>query len=145
MRVAGMVGVAVLFTALTSYGQSASSVSPDEQALLAAEYAVTAAIEARDVAVLDRLMGPTFIAVYPDGGIHDRDSVLAATRNPAPPNPAPLELVDLKARIHGTTGIVTGRAVYKDTSFRFPDVYVKESDQWLAVATQSTEIAPDAN
>ena len=50
---------------------------------------------------------------------------------------------DEKIRVHGTTGVVTGRWTVKDSTgasmtSRYTDVYAKGPDGWKAVASQET-------
>ena len=90
--------------------------------------------------------------IGPDGELEDRTKYLAGYR--ALPSMGvsveKVELDEVKLRVLGDTGIVTGRALARVKTpggpvvenVRFTRVYQRRGDGWRMVAGQGTRIAP---
>jgi ketosteroid isomerase-like protein len=56
---------------------------------------------------------------------------------------------EMKVRLYGETAVITGQSTIRAKvkgeevagEYRFTDIWVKQSDRWLAVASQVTRIA----
>lgn len=119
----------------------AAAETGDEQQLLALEQRwLTAAIQ-RDIPTLREILADDFLDVSYQGRLRDKADHLSAT---LAPSKSTQTLQELKVRIYGDTGIVTGlnvivtadgSATYK---VRFTDVFVRRAGHWQAVSAQET-------
>ncbi len=120
---------------------SAAAASDDTQALLSLEHRWLAAGVQRDTAALKKILADDFLDVTFKGTLRDKADHLKATLAPVHIQQS---LDDLKVRIYGNTGIVTGVDVGTGpdglTSYRlrFTDVFVKHAGHWQAVSAQET-------
>jgi ketosteroid isomerase-like protein len=126
----------------------------DVAGLEAAERTWVRALEGGDVALLERFVDSEVSFIGPDGEFEDRARYLAGYRA-LPSMGVSVEKVDLdevKLRVLGDTGIVTGRALARVKTpggsvvenVRFTRVYQRRGDAWRMVAGQGTRIAPAA-
>jgi ketosteroid isomerase-like protein len=101
-----------------------------------------------DVAFLERHLADDYMSTFPDGTVLDKQGEIAALKSG---DIALTEMTprEMKVRIYGEAAVITGRSVIKakvngrETSgeFRFTDVWVKQDNHWMAVASQVTRIA----
>lgn len=102
--------------------------------------------------LLANLVDDEFSFIGPDGQYEDREAYLAGYRA-LPQQGVSVQSVDLddvKIRITGDTGVVTGRAVAKVTfqaqhiveDVRFTRVYQRRGTGWRMIAGQGTRLAP---
>lgn len=103
--------------------------------------------------LLAALVDDQFSFIGPDGQFEDREAYLAGYRA-APAQGVVVESIDMddiKIRITGDTGVVTGRVVAKvkvaDQQFvenvRFTRVYQRRGAEWRMIAGQGTRLALD--
>lgn len=100
--------------------------------------------------MLATLVDEEFSFIGPDGQFEDRDAYLAGYRAlPAQGvSVESIDLDDLKIRITGDTGVVTGRAVAKVTfqsqhiveDVRFTRIYQRRGATWRMIAGQGTRL-----
>jgi len=101
------------------------------------------ALERRDAAAVAEILDDGFLDSTYKGELRTKEEALAALRSPARAD-ADQGLSELRARIYGETGIVTGinTVTARDHSFsvrvRFTDVFVRRAGRWKAVAAQET-------
>ena len=144
-------GGAVLFF-LVPFAHSACSGEWSRQAktqpaLLHMEDFWEQALTDRSSAELDCLLAPDFTDSNWKGDSLNREQVLQAAANRAPvPAGAKHSFEEMKARIYGDTGIVTGVSyfTYTDGSqharARFTDIFIYRDRRWQAVAGHETPI-----
>ena len=124
----------------------------DLAGLETAERTWVRALEGGDAALLERFVDGEMSFIGPDGELEDRTKYLAGYRA-LPSMGVVVEKVDLdevKMRVLGDTGIVTGRALARVKTpggpvvenVRFTRVYQRRGDGWRMVAGQGTRIAP---
>ena len=118
-----------------------------QPALLHMEDLWVQALSDRSAAELDCLLSPDFMDSTWKGDSLNHDQVLQAAAKRAPvPAGAKHEFADMKARIYGDTGIVTGVSYwsYADGSeharARFTDVFFYREHRWQAVAGHETSV-----
>ena len=113
----------------------------DAQQLLTLEQRWLAAAMQRDATTLQAILTDDFVDVTYQGGLRDKADHLQSSLAPSKPKQT---LGELKVRIYGDTGVVTGlnTIVADDGSFtarvRFTDVFVKQQGVWRAVSAQET-------
>lgn len=139
----------VVAVALLSPAPHASAQSAVEKELIQLERDWDAAFFRNDIAFIDRVLAPEFVATYPDGARGDRNKELA---NAAAFNQQieSSTLNEFKVQVHGDTAIVwfTRRLVGPSKGrrllivHRYIDVFVRREGRWLCVATQSVRV-PD--
>lgn len=119
----------------------------DREDLLKLEAEWNAAIVARDVAVLDRILADDFLLVWIDGSLIRKPAMLSgAVSRKAEIDPFRTE--DVEVRLYGDTAIVTGRFAQtvrlgeksETNQFRYTDVYVLDGKRWRAVSAQAALI-----
>jgi ketosteroid isomerase-like protein len=134
-------------TATTVFSQS----SADQAALLDMERQWNAALKARDIAWVEK----NFTADMTDtssanGSLHSKAEDIAMMKADKTVYET-LELSDLKARVEGNAGIVTGVNHLKghdetgqelDVRLAFTDTYIKRDSRWQVWASQHTRIKP---
>lgn len=101
----------------------------------------------RDVGFLERYLSDDYLSTFPDGTVLDKKGEIEALKSGAV---ALTEMTprEMKVRTYGETAVITGQSTIKakvngqETSgeFRFTDVWIKQNDRWLAVASQVTRI-----
>ena len=125
------------------------SAQPDaEQArILTLENAWNQAVQQKDAPALDILLAPDLIYVEYDGTLMNKGQYLASVRSPSL---QPLHIVNESTSVHlyGMVAVVNGicreNGVKKGKPYtlreRFTDTWVRRSDNWVSVASQSTLI-----
>ena len=120
---------------------AAPATSSDAQQLLDLEQRWLTAAMQRDTATLSQILADDFVDVTYKGALSDKAAHLKSS---LAPNDTQQTLDELKMRIFGDTGIVTGQNTItaKDHSFtarvRFTDVFVQRAGRWQAVSAQET-------
>ncbi len=115
----------------------------DEQELIRLEDAFCDAVVKKDVVMVDRLLGEDLTLAMADA-IHTKAQAMAYLQSDEF-NLASLDPEDLKARIYGDMGVVTGvlRWSASDGEWgrdRITDIWLKRDGRWQMVATQQSEI-----
>jgi ketosteroid isomerase-like protein len=120
---------------------AAPTTSSDARQLLDLEHRWLTAAMQRDTAALGQILADDFVDVTYKGSLRDKTDHLKSTLAPGNTQQT---LEELKVRIYGDTGIVTGQNTItaKDHSFtahvRFTDVFVRRAGRWQAVSAQET-------
>lgn len=139
--------VAAAFCCLTVVGPGkAQTARASEQALLQQERAWTEAFKQRDRAALERILAADFSFTDDGGVVYNKDQYVEAVMQVIRVDA--YEIDDLKARVYGEAGVVTGRWTGrltidgKDASgaFRFTDTFIRRQGRWQVVASQDTRL-----
>jgi ketosteroid isomerase-like protein len=141
-----LLGISLLTLAIVSFGRS-QSVSEEEGRILALETAWNHAEQSKDVAALDQLLAPELVYIDYDGSLMNKEQFLASVKSEGL-SPAQIVNESQRAVVFGDCAIVTGVYREKGTSTgkpysrrgRFTDTWVKISNTWRCVASQSTLI-----
>ncbi len=129
----------------------ADRLTDDQKALLRMEHEWNEALKARDVAWFERnLAGDVTDTSSGDGALHTKEEDIAALKADKTVYES-LELSDLRARVEGGAGVVTGVNHIKgrdeqgrpfDVRLSFTDTYVKRGGRWQVWASQHTRVRP---
>jgi ketosteroid isomerase-like protein len=139
-----------LFTAMTATTLLAES-SPDQTALLDMERQWNAALKAHDAAWIEKNFADDMTDTSSgNGALHSKTDDIAMTKADKTVYES-LELSDLKARVEGNAGIVTGinHLTGRDESgqpfelrLAFTDIYIRRDGRWQVWASQHTRVKP---
>jgi hypothetical protein len=121
--------------------------SLDQKALLASNSARFTAMVRGDLPALDTLLGPELSYIHSDGALESKAQFLATLRNGRLRYQA-IEPSDLKTRLYGDVGVVTGRSrmgviagsELLQFSVRFTAIYRHTAKSWVLVAWQATRL-----
>ena len=127
----------------TKVAEISGATTDDEQELIRLEEAFCDAVVKKDVAMVDRLLGEDLTLAMADA-IHTKDQAMAYLQSEEF-NLASLDPEDLKARIYGDMGVVTGELRWSASDGecgrdRITDIWLKRNGRWQMVATQQSEI-----
>jgi ketosteroid isomerase-like protein len=133
-------------TARTSKVEDMNEESTNE--LLKIEQDFQQAILENNAEAIERFVSDDWIIVNSDGKIVDKDRFLAVVKSGALTHHT-MQLDEPRVRVHGDTGVVTGRArsAGKFIGAEFTtlelatDVFVKMAGQWRCILTHLTRIA----
>src|SRR5258708_1842547 len=109
-----------------------------------------AAWKARDRATLERLLAPDWVVTHVAGQRITRAEVFRDMLESDAMQMTSSTVGDVEVRVFGDAAVVTGRTHAQgtqsgapfDVTLRFTDVFVRRGDQWQAVASHATQIAP---
>lgn len=118
------------------------------EALLAVNAARFHAMVRGDLVGLDTLLAPELTYIHSDGALESKAQFIATLRTGRLRYQA-ITPDDLRARVYGETGVVTGRSAMRVQvgpdlarfSIRFTSVYRREGTRWVLVAWQATRLA----
>lgn len=121
--------------------------SLDQKALLASNSARFTAMVRGDLTALDTLLGPELSYIHSDGVLESKAQFLATLRTGRLRYQA-IEPGDLKTRLYGDVGVVTGRSrmgviagsELLQFSVRFTAIYRHTAKSWVLVAWQATRL-----
>ena len=141
------VGVALL-AAVLAYGLTPAR-ADDKDDLKALDAKLTDAFKARDVKTIDKYTADDYIAIDPQGRVHDKKKHLEHLSK-GTVKFDDLKETDVKVRVFGETAIVTGlltlkgMVLDKDISgdYRWTRVYNKKGGDWQCVSEQHTYVLP---
>lgn len=135
----------LLAASLISPAQTNSGMRGDEGTILVLENAWNKAEMNKDGQALDELLANSLVYVDYDGSLMDKDQFVASAKNSTVQS---LQLVNDNVHVHtyGDSAVVYGvyheKGVEKGRSYtrngRFVDTWVKVSNTWQCVASQST-------
>jgi hypothetical protein len=122
--------------------------SLDQKALLASNSARFTAMVRGDLTALDTLLGPELSYIHSDGVLESKAQFLATLRTGRLRYQA-IEPGDLKTRLYGDVGVVTGRSrmgviagsELLQFSVRFTAIYRHTAKSWVLVAWQATRLS----
>ena len=134
--------VGVLFCLISPLTWMRGQEAPEATQLRAAEYQLTDFYKQRDVAGLAGMLDEDFVITFEDGSTFSKTGYISFMAAPSE-QVAVAEMLDMKIRIHGTTGIATGvyheRGTTKGKAYeyrdRFTDVWKKKNGKWLMIAS----------
>jgi ketosteroid isomerase-like protein len=109
-----------------------------------------AAWMARDRAALERLIAPDWVVTHVAGQRITRAEAFRDMLDSDATQVTASDVDDIEVRLFGDAAVVTGRTHARGTQsgapfevrLRFTDVFVRRGDQWQAVASHATLIAP---
>jgi len=121
------------------------SLQQDEQTLLQLE---DDWFHHRSVQTLERIYAPDFVHIIPDGRMFSGSDEIDYLRShpPRPQNETRRKFEDVRVRLYGDIGIVTGRTVITDDKgamlrkTSFTDVFHWQDGRWQAVNAQETAV-----
>ena len=126
-----------------SYG-SAQAPRSVEQELMALDQAFNDAQVKKDRATLDRLWADDYSYTHSNGSVMNKAQDIADTMSGDMTWTA-ARLDDVKVKVFGDVGIVTGRLTMRGTAKayasgprRFTDIFVKRNGRWQLVGGQTT-------
>lgn len=101
-----------------------------------------------DVAFLERYLAEEYVSTFPDGMVYDKRGEIEALTSGVVAL-AEMTPREMNVRVYGEAAVITGRSAIKARTdgqeisgeLRFIDVWVKQQDRWLAVASQVTRIS----
>jgi ketosteroid isomerase-like protein len=102
----------------------------------------------RDIAFLEQYLADDYLSTFPDGTVLDKKGEIESLRSG---DIALMEMTpsEMNVRTYGEAAVITGRSTIKANvkgqtvsgEYRFTDVWIKQGNRWLAVASQVTRIA----
>jgi len=132
---------------LAGHGSRAQTPRSAEQELMALDQASNDAQVKKDRATLERLWGDDYLYTHSNGSVLNKAQDIADTMSGDMTWTA-ARLDDLKVKLYGDVGIVTGRLTmegkarqYASGPRRFTDIFVKRNGRWQLVGGQTT-LAP---
>ena len=132
------------FTTACSHSSDGTQTPSAQSRVLKAEEERDGALVQTDLAALDRLYAPEYIAVGNTGRVRTKAQVLAAFRE-KPLNYESRDTRDVIVQVYGDAAVVTGLLLAKSkdgrsAERRFVNVWVKRSKRWQLVVHQSTPV-----
>ena len=139
--------------AATTFGQGGGARRPsdDKSALLRMEREWNGALRAHDVAWFERNLAADVTDVSSgDGTLHTKAEDIAALKADKTVYES-LQLSDLRVRVEGGAGVVTGvnhicgrdaQGQAFDVRLSFTDTYIKRGGRWQVWASQHTRVRP---
>jgi ketosteroid isomerase-like protein len=146
MRRSLLVAAALAVTA-PAMGQTSDA----EKELMTLAKDSEAAFARNDTAFFDRILADDWTLISPDGEAKTKARVQREMKDGTFKVESG-ETLELKARVYGDAGVVTGRtrlkATYKGkpvrSTDRWTDVYIRRGGKWLCVSSQATPVAAEA-
>jgi len=142
-----LLSVFLLLAAPQLKAQASARPDAEQARILTLESAWNQAVQQKDAPALDILLAPDLIYVEYDGTLMNKGQYLASVRSPSM---QPLHIVNESTSVHlyGMVAVVNGicreNGVKKGKPYtlreRFTDTWVRRSDNWVSVASQSTLI-----
>jgi ketosteroid isomerase-like protein len=127
--------------------QSTAQPAAGQSRILALENAWNQAVQQKDTAALEMLLGPELVYVDYDGKLMDKAEYLASVQSPSL-QPERIVSESMNVHLYGAVAVVNG--VYRENGAkkgkpyvlkeRFTDTWVRRSESWVCVASQSTLI-----
>lgn len=139
--------VCVVATGALAGAQPSQRAQSDQEVLIKLERDWDYAFHHRDVAFIDRVLAPEFVAIYAEGQRATRDTELSNAREfNQQVDSSVLDEFDVKE--YGDTAVVlftqtmTGPSKGKPLTlkFRYIDVFVLRDGRWQCVRSQSTRV-----
>jgi len=139
----------VLLLAVLAFAQTPARGEEKGDNLKALDAKLTEAFKDHDVKMLAKYTADSYLVIDPLGRIHEKKPYLEHIAK-GDHKFTEVKETDVKARIFGDTGVVTGllhikgMAMDKDISgeYRWTRVYNKKDGEWLCVAEQHTYVLP---
>lgn len=130
------------------FAQTKNSKDSAEETLIQMEFDWSQADVKKDAAELDRILADDWTGIDFEGTVMTKADVMRDLHSDATATES-TELREIKVRIFGNTGIVSGTDIEKsqykgqDSSgaYIWTDVFVFRNGRWQAVSSQSTKLA----
>jgi hypothetical protein len=144
MAIAAVIVTAAAMTPAATARQAGGAA---EQAVLQAENDRFAAMKKADAAALEKLLAPELSYTHSNASVQDKAAFISDIKT-GTIKYLTIDAADVKARIFGSTAIVTGGATVhviqngNDLSIkiRYTDVHINRGGSWQMVAWQSTRL-----
>jgi ketosteroid isomerase-like protein len=127
--------------------QGTTQFDAEQARILTLENAWNQAEQQKDAGALKVLLGPEMVFVDHSGKLMERVEYLASVQSPSL-HPARIVTESMKVHFYGVVAVVNG--VYREAGVksgkayalreRFTDTWVRQGDNWVCVASQSTLI-----
>ncbi len=141
--------VLLLLAAPRICAQSSKPPDAGQARILALENAWNQAVQEKNTAALEMLLGPELVYVDYDGKLMDKAEYLASVQSQSL-HPARIVSESMSVHLYGVAAVVNG--VYRETGVtdgkpyalreRFTDLWVRRGESWVCVASHSTSIGP---
>jgi len=141
-RFAFTLTLGLVATALVSAISLVAQENPDAATVRSLEMKWTESYKQRKVDILSWLLADDFLITVEDGTTYSKVGYISHSAEPAV-HVEVAEITDMKVRMHGNTGVVTG--AYHETGVsrgkryeyhdRFTDVWMKIGGKWQVVAS----------
>ncbi len=139
---------AILAATAPAMGQTSDAVK--ELTTLAKE--TDAAMLKNDTAFFDRVMVDDYMFIGTDGDVVSKAQMVKEMKNGILKFESLEQLEDVKVRVYGDAGVVTGRNRIKvinngksdGGTDRWTDVYVKRNGKWQCVSSQVTRLSAES-
>ena len=102
----------------------------------------------RNTAFLEQYLAEDYVSTFPDGTVLDKQGEIESLKSG---DIALTEMTpsEMNVRTYDGAAVITGRSTIKANvkgekvsgEYRFTDVWIKQDNRWLAVASQVTRIA----
>jgi ketosteroid isomerase-like protein len=131
---------------LAPFVHAADALTKEQEALIQRERDIGQAWLKKDAKAVAAWDADEYTFTDFDGAVYDKTADLAAVKVT---NFTAFASDDMKARVYGDVGVVTGRITQKGTDgdgrdiggvLRFTDTYVKRDGRWQCVASQVTKV-----
>jgi ketosteroid isomerase-like protein len=134
--------VLAVVAAIAGWKVYAADAMPDQLAILKFEHDWVEALKRKDTANLEKFMSDDFAYSY-EGGLDNRMAFIEAVKTD--PKLVEVAISDEIVRVHGGTGVVTGRISYKDADgkswiTRYTSTMINGNDGWKQVALQESTV-----
>jgi ketosteroid isomerase-like protein len=128
-----------------------ASENEDVKVLLQLENEIARAWVQQDTQTLEQILADDYTLSGTGDALIGKTQYIAGLDNPEFETDSAI-IDQLRIRVYGDAGVVTGRAAYKGRSkkrgsylrrFRFTDTFIRHDGTWKCVATHASALAPD--
>jgi ketosteroid isomerase-like protein len=139
--------VIFLWPGVSAQGEGESN--PDRGRILSLENAWNQALQQKDAAALRMLLAPDLFYVDYDGSLLDKAQYLVSIQVPSV-HPAHIVNEAMTVHFYGGVAVVSGLCRENGTRngkaysvlVRFTDTWIRRSESWVCIASQSTLVVP---
>jgi hypothetical protein len=132
-----ILGLLLVASPVAAQSKDQQPQSKDQQQVLALDLAMGKAIEAGDAAAYDKMTTSDFQFINGSGALVSKADRLALLKKGPT---AGFRTLDHVIRVYGDVAVVTGRQGGGEGPIRFTRVWLRQGNEWRAVATQATNI-----
>ncbi len=118
-------------------GKRPTSKPPIESPISKLEKQLFTALGEQDTATCERILAPDFLGTEADGAVVTKTDLIAKAKAAAVTTTPP---EDIKVRLVGTTGIVTGQITWNQKPLRFTAVWLLRQTRWQLVSWHVTPL-----
>lgn len=137
----------LLWSGVSARGEGEST--PDRGRILSLENAWNQALQQKDAAALRMLLAPDLLYVDYDGSLLNKAQYLVSVQVPSV-HPAHIVNEAMTVHFYGNVAVVSGLCRENGTRngkaysvlVRFTDTWIRRSESWVCIASQSTLVAP---